>query len=237
MERTWIVVAALSVGMVYCGSAEAKLKKRLDLNLLPGYRVTLSIEWTKDGVSIEADGTLIVNNTTEKLEIDETFEGPDDANDMAATVKIKREATADADKTSGVIFPDLVPNLIAYLTAGGYGEFNPFDMPLVLGDVGTTPGAFDDLDASVYGYVSDLALFETVADRANFAMGSTLTADALGHVSGLPGMTFYSDETLTTPYTGQLLVTGIDGTYVPEPSMAAGLGLLGWGALRRRRKI
>lgn len=122
-----------------------------------------------------------------------------------------RAVTTELDSYAAL--PDYVPDLSTYFTANGFnGSPNMFNMPLVVGDP-TGDGLIDLEDVSVYGEVTDLSSYQTVA-ASPLTVGTDYMTNASGQLAALPGYTFYSDAGLTDPYADQeILVTGIESAY------------------------
>ena len=233
----WLFVAIGAILLLAAPAQAGPITKKTKIRIPAGWQSIVNIKWTKDEVVIESETQIHVNDTSDTKDIEDELEGPADANDMHYKSLTKKIPAPPIDeKAASVNFPDLVPNLASYLAANGFTSSNPFDMPIVYGDVNGN-GQLDDLDASVYGSVLNVSQYSAVAHASNFPIDSLLTTNAGGTVAGLPGIAFYSDEALTTPYAnGSLLVFGTDSTYVPEPStlcLAAALSLL---TMKRRRR-
>jgi hypothetical protein len=122
-------------------------------------------------------------------------------------------ARAQVEVESSNYLPDYVPSLSDYFTANGFnGAPNTFNMPLVVGDVNAN-GQLYDQDVSIYGEVTDLSLYQSVASTA-LALGVDFMTDANGQLAALPGYTFFTDADLTIPYANEdVLVTGNSSYY------------------------
>jgi hypothetical protein len=121
------------------------------------------------------------------------------------------------------ILPPLTPNMGDWLTANGFTSPETFDTPILFGDFNTN-GVFDGSDVALYAENFDLALYKPHAEAANFPIGTQLAVP----VGGLlyPGFRVYTDEELTTAYSGPAAVSGTISESVPEPGgaiVAAGL--------------
>jgi hypothetical protein len=241
----WIVFGTLCVLLLATARAHAaRLTKQVEVQVLPGWQTSLLIDWMKDGNVLQTDSQDYKNDSNQSQILEETVAGPLDTNAMRSNATTKKIPPPEInEKTASVNFPNLVPNLPAYLEMNGFTAATPFDMPIVYGDLNFN-GLLDDFEASVYVSVVNLGQYGLVAHASNFPINSQLLTDASGNVHGLPGITFYSDETLSTPYAnGALLVFGRDSTFVPEPSTAClaavlALMILGGGknSFNRRAK-
>ena len=136
----------------------------------------------------------------------------------AVVLSLSVASVARADGiTSATILPDYVPNLVDYFAANGFNgtsDSDWFNMPIAVGNI-TGNGLLDSQDISIYGEVTNLALYQAVASTP-LSIGSQLMTDANGQSALLPGFTFFTDAALTIPYANkQILVIGIDSSADP----------------------
>lgn len=202
----------------------------------PGRTLRAFVRFTKDGVFNGEKEFEFVNNTN--MTITRTFEAkaPVGTNDRGHGVIIGPTMAANT------LPPGQVADYSDFLAANGFiiGS-NTFDSPVTMGDRNLS-GALDPDDLSVFALIDNVNSFVPYADESNFPIGSLFTTDSAGHVSALPGLTFYEDASFVTPYANsQLLVTGVIAEAVPEPEtyalMLAGLGVISFLAGRRRKAV
>jgi hypothetical protein len=119
------------------------------------------------------------------------------------------------------ILPPLTPSMGGWLAANGFTDPTTFDTPLLYGDLNTN-GVFDGGDVALYAENFDLDLYKPFANKANFPIGSSLTVPAGGLLYA--GFRVYTDEALTTTYSGPARVYGTISEAVPEPGGAIVIG-------------
>lgn len=182
-----------------------------DLNVkrtvAPGTNIDIIIEFTKDGVTISSSTRQLTNGTNAPLTRTVTATAPSGTNDREySETRSLIVAAAESFLPSGQGVADYGD----FLATHGFTGASALDSPLVLGSQ----------SQSIFTSINNVNLFATVANQSNFPLGSTLTTNASGQVSALPGIQFFTDDSHTIPYANnQLLVVGIiSESAVPEPS-------------------
>jgi len=215
-------------------------------NVPPHTTNNCKITFTKDGDIIGSHVCQLVNDTDKVLKRTCTAKAPKGTNDR----NYEGEWTPLTLKAGSWLPPSQIDDYGDFLSVKGFNCLtSALASPMVLGDDNHN-GILDAGDVSIFASIHDVGVFATVANQSNFPLGSTLQTDQNGQVSGLPGITFYLDESHTTRYANkQLIVQGINYEYSktePIPTLSEwglivmAVLLVAAGAIvivRRRRRV
>jgi hypothetical protein len=202
----------------------------------PGQTLTGIVRFTKDGAFNGEKEFEFVNSTNMTVTKTFTATAPAGTNDRGYGIII------GSTRAANILPPRQIADYSNFLAANGFivGS-NTLDSPVAIGDLNRS-GALDSGDVATFALIENINSFVPYADESNFPLGSLFTTDSGGHVPELPGLTFYQDASLDTPYANsQLFITGIIAEAVPEPGiyalMLTGLGVIGFLAERRRKAV
>jgi hypothetical protein len=247
------VLVAVIIGVVMGCSAKALASSliesgRWDVDIeyevSPHSTYNCVINFTKDGVIIGSKACQLVNDTDKPLKKRCKATAPKGTNDRDYDANCMPLEV----KGNSWLPPFQIDDYGKFLSDNGFKySQSALASPMVLGDDNHN-GILDAGDVSIFASIHDVGVFATVANQANFPLGSTLNTGPNGQVSGLPGITFYLDESHTTPYASkQLIVQGISSEYCTVIPTVSEWGLIILAALllatgtvvivRRRQRV
>jgi len=233
-----LLVCVFSVLVCLCYSASAYALSwdlEMEHSVPPNTTADIVITFTKDNNIIGSQVRQIINGTNNTIKKTVKATAPADTNDRDYESTYSPLAAVAASTIPDGLFADYGD----FLFANGFiGLGAALESPMVIADLNVND-IFDAGDDSIFALINDIDAFSLVADESNFPIETTLATDANGQVSGLLGITFYTDSTHTTPYANnQLFVTGISREFViPEPStmLLLGSGLIGLAGISRKK--